>query len=78
MGLAALVLWHLRDRFRVGVLFAIYLVIAGVERLLIEFIRRNDSVFAGLTVAQLISLVMMAGGAAMLVALRGRLRPAPS
>ena len=64
VGLIALVLWHLRDRFRPGVLFALYLVLTGIERLLIEFIRRNDAVLAGLTTAQLFSLVMVAGGAA--------------
>ena len=72
MGLAALVLWRLRDRFRPGVLFAIYLVIAGVERLLIEFIRRNDEVALGLTQAQLVSIVMTAAGVAWLVRARGR------
>src|ERR1700742_3205812 len=30
MGIFALVLWHLRDRYRPGVLFAIYLVGAGL------------------------------------------------
>jgi phosphatidylglycerol:prolipoprotein diacylglycerol transferase len=72
MGFAALVLWHLRDRFRPGVLFAIYLVIAGVERLLIEFIRRNDEVLIGLTQAQLVSIVMAAAGIAWLLRARSR------
>ncbi len=72
MGLVALLLWNLRDRFRPGVLFAIYLVLAGIERLLIELIRRNDAVFAGLTPAQLISVAMIAGGAALLMRLRRR------
>jgi phosphatidylglycerol---prolipoprotein diacylglyceryl transferase len=49
MGLVALVLWRLRDRFRPGTLFALYLVLSGVERLLVEFIRRTDEVVAGLT-----------------------------
>ena len=66
MGFAALVLWHLRDRFRPGTLFALYLVIAGVERLLVELIRRNDAALAGLTTAQLISVAMLAAGAAWL------------
>ena len=70
MGLVALVLWNLRDRFRPGVLFALYLVLAGIERLLIELIRRNDAVLLGLTPAQLISLAMIAGGAALLMRLR--------
>ena len=45
-------------------LFGLYLVLAGLERLLVELIRRNDAVVAGLTQAQLISLAMIALGAA--------------
>ena len=71
MGLVALVLWNLRDRFAPGGLFALYLVLAGAERFLIEFIRRNDGVVAGLTPAQLFSLAMIAGGAVWLSRLRG-------
>jgi phosphatidylglycerol:prolipoprotein diacylglycerol transferase len=70
MGLVALALWRLRDRFAPGALFALYLVLSGVERLLVEFIRRNDEVLAGLTVAQLVSLATIAAGAAFLVARR--------
>ena len=55
----ALLLWRLRDRYRPGVLFGLYLVLAGAERLLIEFIRRNDDVVAGLTQPQLIGVAMM-------------------
>jgi phosphatidylglycerol:prolipoprotein diacylglycerol transferase len=80
MGLGALILWNLRDRFRAGVLFAIYLLYAGTERFLVEFIRRNDHVFAGLTAAQLESLAMMVAGAVWiwLAARRGGLRPTPA
>jgi phosphatidylglycerol:prolipoprotein diacylglycerol transferase len=63
MGLVAYVLWQLRDRVRPGVLFALYLVIAGLERFLIEFIRRNDEVALGLTAAQLESLSLFVIGA---------------
>ena len=63
MGLGAWILWQLRDRFRAGVLFAIYLVYAGAERFLVEFLRRNDDVALGLTAAQLESLAMMVAGA---------------
>ena len=76
MGLIALVLWNLRDRFRPGVLFALYLVLAGLERLLVELIRRNESVVAGLTFAQLVSIGMIAAGAAWLLRL-GDLRREP-
>jgi phosphatidylglycerol:prolipoprotein diacylglycerol transferase len=79
MGLVAYVLWRLRDRFQAGVLFAIYLVLAGLERLLVEFLRRNDDVLLGLTQAQLLSLAMIAaGGAWLLVKSRqGSLRRGP-
>ena len=73
MGLVALVLWQLRDRLRDGRLFALYLVLAGFERLLVEFIRRNDAVAGGLTLPQLVSLAMIAGG----VALFARVRRTP-
>jgi phosphatidylglycerol---prolipoprotein diacylglyceryl transferase len=76
MGLATLVLWHLRDRFAPGVLFGLYLIIAGVERFLVELIRRNDSVVGGLTLAQLFSLALLALGSAILVSRRGAARPA--
>ena len=64
MGTVALLLWRWRDRFRTGALFALYLVFAGVERLLVELIRRNDSVIAGLTEPQLLSIAMIAIGGA--------------
>jgi phosphatidylglycerol---prolipoprotein diacylglyceryl transferase len=76
MTAVALVLWHLRDRFVPGVVFGLYLVLAGTERLLVEIIRRNDSVVAGLTLAQLVSLAMMALGAAVLWSRRNVPRPA--
>ncbi len=78
MGIGALILWNLRERFRAGVLFAIYLVYAGTERFLVEFIRRNGHVFAGLTAPQLESLGMMVAGTVWLVvaARRGGLRKA--
>ena len=46
MGLIAWLLWSLRDRFRPGLLFALYLVLSGLERFLVEFVRRNDEVVA--------------------------------
>ncbi len=76
MGLVALLLWNWRDRFRPGGLFGLYLVLAGIERLLVEFIRRNDELVAGLTLAQLVSLAMIAGGTALLATLRREPRPA--
>ena len=72
VGLIALILWQLRDRLSGGRLFALYLVLTGIERVLVEIIRRNDSVVAGLTLPQLISIVAIAFGTALLV----RTRPA--
>jgi phosphatidylglycerol:prolipoprotein diacylglycerol transferase len=66
MGLVAYVIWRLRDRLAPGYAFALYLVLAGFERFVVEFWRRNDEVAAGLTVAQLVSLAMVAAGAAWL------------
>ena len=62
MGLLAWGLWQLRDRVRPGALFALYLVGAGLERFLVEFIRRNQHVALGLTAAQIESLVMLVAG----------------
>ena len=75
MGLVGYALWRLRGSFRPGLLFALYLVLAGVERFLIEFIRRNDEVVAGLTQPQLISLAMVLAGGAWIATHRG---PAPA
>src|SRR5919201_6025352 len=62
MGLVAWFLWRLRARARPGALFALYLVLAGIERFLVEFIRRNKEVAAGLTAAQLESLGLLVAG----------------
>ena len=62
-GARRLLLWRWRHRWRPGTLFALYLILAGAERFLVEFVRRNDDVVLGLTQPQLLSLVMMAGGA---------------
>jgi phosphatidylglycerol---prolipoprotein diacylglyceryl transferase len=72
MGLGAWILWQLRDRFRTGTLFALYLVYAGAERFLVEFLRRNEDVALGLTTAQLESLAMMVAGAVWIAAVRRR------
>lgn len=76
LGVAWL-LWRLRDRFAQGMLFALYLMLAGLERFLVEFVRRNEAAFAGLTSAQLFSLAMIAAGAAMWIWLSSR-EPAPA
>jgi phosphatidylglycerol---prolipoprotein diacylglyceryl transferase len=72
VGLIAYFLWRVRDRVTTGMLFALYLVLTGTERFLIEFIRRNDDVALGLTQPQLISLAMVVFGAAWIIVRAGR------
>jgi phosphatidylglycerol---prolipoprotein diacylglyceryl transferase len=76
MGLVCVWLWRHRHSFRPGTLFALWAVLAGIERFLVEFIRRNDDVVLGLTQPQLLSLAMIAGGAIWLWVRRGALSPA--
>jgi phosphatidylglycerol:prolipoprotein diacylglycerol transferase len=81
MCLLAYLLWSLRDRVRPGVVFALYLVGSGLERFLVEFIRRNKEVLIGLTGPQVESLVLLAIGLVWLGAMVRRggiagLRPA--
>lgn len=61
------VLWRLRRRMAPVRLFAVYLVLGGLERFLIEFIRLNDEVALGLTQPQLFALAMVAAGVVVLV-----------
>jgi phosphatidylglycerol:prolipoprotein diacylglycerol transferase len=84
MGLGAWLLWRLRDVFRPGALFAFYLVLVGAERFLVEFLRRNEPVLAGLTEAQITSLVILFAGVVWLAriarsgGLRAEPKPAPA
>jgi phosphatidylglycerol---prolipoprotein diacylglyceryl transferase len=72
MCLLAYVLWSLRGRVRPGVVFALYLLFSGLERFLVEFIRRNSEALAGLTAPQLESVVLMVAGSAWLAVLARR------
>jgi phosphatidylglycerol:prolipoprotein diacylglycerol transferase len=60
-----LILWRYRDhKHAEGWLFGLYLVLAGLERFLIEFLRAKDDRFFGpLTAAQVIGLALAALGA---------------
>jgi phosphatidylglycerol---prolipoprotein diacylglyceryl transferase len=75
MGLVALVLWRLRGRMATGRLFALYLVLAGAERFLVEFLRRNPDAALGLTTAQIVSVIMMVAGGIWLLRTRSAVRP---
>ena len=57
------ILWKLRKKdWPYGQLFMIYLILQGIERFLIEFLRLNPRLMFGLSEAQLISVVMIAVG----------------
>jgi phosphatidylglycerol:prolipoprotein diacylglycerol transferase len=69
-----LVLWKLRFKDRpAGWLFSLWLVLAGLERLFIEFFRaKDDRFFGALSLAQVISVGVIALGAWIMTRLRGR------
>ncbi len=57
------ILWKFRKKdWMDGKLFMLYLILAGLERFSIEFIRLNPRLLFNLTEAQLISVVMMVAG----------------
>ena len=72
-------LWSLRKSGRpIGWIFGLYLVIAGVERFLIEILRAKDDRFLGpFTLAQLTSVVLVAVGIWVMTKLREEPDPAP-
>jgi phosphatidylglycerol:prolipoprotein diacylglycerol transferase len=73
------VLWSLRKRnFPIGWLFGLYLVFAGVERFLVEFVRAKDDRLLGpFTIAQLTSAIIVILGFALVAAWRRAPSPAP-
>jgi phosphatidylglycerol---prolipoprotein diacylglyceryl transferase len=81
MILVAWWLWRHRHAWRPGTVFAAYLVLAGLERFLVEFVRRNPDTVAGLTTAQVESVVLMVVGTLWIAAVsrqRGGLAAQPA
>jgi len=74
-----MVLWRLRDHGHAeGWLFGLWMVLAGVERFAIEFLRAKDDRLLGpLTVAQLIAVGFVVGGLALMAARRRVTAAAP-
>jgi phosphatidylglycerol:prolipoprotein diacylglycerol transferase len=75
VGMSTLIffgLWRIRGHgHQKGWLFMVWLVLAGLERFLVEFLRAKDDRFFGvLTIAQLISLGIVAVGVAGVVKTR--------
>ena len=76
VGISTLIffaLWRIRDHgHKKGWLFLLWLVLAGLERFAVEFLRANDDRFFGvLTLAQMISLGIVAFGLVGLVRMKG-------
>ena len=76
MGAVTIWLWRRRDRVRPGELIGWWAVLAGTERLLVEFIRRNDDIWGPFSLAQFVSVVMIVVGGWWLLRVRSR-EPAP-
>jgi phosphatidylglycerol:prolipoprotein diacylglycerol transferase len=62
LGIFVLLL-QLRSRLMPGALFALYLVLSGLTRLLVEFVRTNPPLLLGLTEAQWTSMVLSGAAA---------------
>jgi len=73
------VLWALRRSGRpIGWLFGLYLVFAGIERFLVEFLRaKDDRILGSFTLAQLTSVIIVLIGMGILVLWRKRPGPDP-
>ncbi len=68
------VLWRLRRLEKPpGWLFGVFLMLAGVERFSVEFIRTNEALWLGLTEAQLVSVGLAIFGGALVFLSEARL-----
>jgi phosphatidylglycerol:prolipoprotein diacylglycerol transferase len=76
---AFMLLWSLRKGARpIGWLFGLYLILAGVERFLIEILRAKDDRFLGpFTIAQVTSVILIGLGLWIMMRLKQADDPAP-
>ena len=72
MGAVTWWLWSRRDKARPGTLIGWWAVLAGIERFLIEFIRRNEDIAGPFSLAQFVSVLMIVAGAWWLLRARSR------
>jgi phosphatidylglycerol:prolipoprotein diacylglycerol transferase len=79
MLVAFAVLWSLRKRrYPVGWIFGLYLVFAGIERFLVEFVRaKDDRLLGAFTLAQATSVAIVLIGLVLLVIWRNAASPPP-
>lgn len=72
------ILWSLRKKLRIpGTLFALYLILNGIERFLIETIRVNNPIYLGAiktTQAQIIATLLFLSGIVLWLVLRSRVK----
>jgi len=68
------ILWRLRKHAHgAGWLFGMYCVLAGVERFIVEFFRAKSDMIGPVTSAQVVALVVLLVGVALVTTRRGRL-----
>lgn len=68
----AILMWFVNQRHRRGRAFALFLVMIGIERFLVEIVRAKDDRFLGpFTVAQLISALIVVAGIVLFATRRG-------
>jgi phosphatidylglycerol---prolipoprotein diacylglyceryl transferase len=72
MGAITWWLWSRRDKARPGSLIGWWALLAGTERFLVEFIRRNEDIVGPFSLAQFVSVVMIVAGTWWLLYLRAR------
>jgi phosphatidylglycerol:prolipoprotein diacylglycerol transferase len=72
MGAVTIWLWRRRDRVKPGELIGWWAVLAGIERFLVEFIRRNDDIWGPFSLAQFVSVLMIVVGGWWLLRVRSR------
>ena len=70
MGAVTWWLWRRRDTGRPGELIGWWALLAGIERFLVEFIRRNEDIAGPFSLAQFVSVVMIVAGAWWLLRVR--------
>ena len=75
MGVLAIFLWRWRNHWHPGVLFGVYLIGSSVSRFLVEFLRTNEPVALGMTLAQITSVALALIGVAFVLALKDRPMP---
>ncbi len=68
----AWVLWRLAGKARpVGWLTGVYLLLSGLGRFLVEFVRVNPKLYLGMSNAQVAALLSMVVGVVVMLATRG-------